>query len=136
MALRWNSLKSFPRFFLSKIPSAFKPKFQFIRSSNSIKREISLIYTIILALILIVFSGVMYVILSMTLYKKLDMEVQLKAREISDSLNTCSFNLTNSFTSDSPALTNSLKGLSSGCGPKTKSKSKEDRKSTRLNSSH
>ena len=50
--------------------------------------EISVIYSLILALILIVFSGVIYFILSATLYVELDNEVELKAKEISANIQT------------------------------------------------
>ena len=49
--------------------------------------EISVIYSVILALILVVFSGVIYFILSQTLYAELDNEVKLKAKEISANIN-------------------------------------------------
>ena len=50
--------------------------------------EISVIYSVILALILVVFSGVIYFILSQTLYAELDNEVKLKAKEISANIRT------------------------------------------------
>jgi heavy metal sensor kinase len=53
---------------------------------DSIKFEVSFLYTLILGIILTFFSGVLYVILSTTLYHELDYESELKAQEISNNI--------------------------------------------------
>lgn len=53
---------------------------------NSVKFEISVIYTLILGIILITFSGVFYVITSRTLYRELDHELTIKAQSIADNI--------------------------------------------------
>ncbi len=55
---------------------------------HSIMFEMSVIYSLILALILLVFSGVIYIILAQTLYAELDNEVRSKAEEIAGSIRT------------------------------------------------
>ncbi len=53
---------------------------------HSLILEISLLYTIILGIILVVFSAVLYMMLSFTLFRELDFELKLKAQEISQSI--------------------------------------------------
>ncbi len=53
---------------------------------NSIKFEISVLYTLILGIILIFFSGVLYFLLAYTLYNELDSDLALKATGISNSI--------------------------------------------------
>jgi heavy metal sensor kinase len=71
-------VKSLPLTF----PQAIKNQFKF----RSVKFEISVIYTAVLAAVLIIFSGAIYTILSNTLYKELDNEVQAKAQEIANNI--------------------------------------------------
>jgi len=59
------------------------PKIRF----NSLEFEISVLYTIILGVILVVFSGMLYVMLFYTLYTELDNDLRLKAEKISQSIN-------------------------------------------------
>ena len=54
--------------------------------ANSIKFQISILYTSILGVILIVFSGVLYIILSHSLYVEPDYKLKQKAQEISQYL--------------------------------------------------
>ena len=53
---------------------------------HSLKYEISILYTFILGVILIIFSGVVYVILVDTANSELDSDLRLKAQQISQSL--------------------------------------------------
>jgi heavy metal sensor kinase len=59
-----------------------KSLFQF----RSVKFEISIIYTLVLAVILFIFSGVIYVILSQTLYAQFDNEVTITANQVSNNI--------------------------------------------------
>ncbi len=69
--------------------AGFLPSFQKSSSKHaSMMFEISVIYSLVLAFILLVFSGVVYYILSETLYAELDNEVELKAEEISANIRT------------------------------------------------
>ena len=56
--------------------------------ANSIKFQISILYTSILGVILIVFSGVLYIILSHSLYVEPDYKLKQKAQEISQTIRT------------------------------------------------
>jgi len=69
---------------MASSPKSKRGPFRF----RSVKFEISVIYTSVLAIILIVFSGVIYVILAWTLYASLDNEVKSKAREVSENIRT------------------------------------------------
>ncbi len=98
----WNHVISFlkerPRVWSERMDGFFK--FLFLRRLgpifskprlfrfHSIKTEISLIYTVILAVILIMFSGAIYGILAFTLYDEFDNEVRETAREIAGSIRT------------------------------------------------
>ena len=55
-------------------------------SFRSVRFEMSAIFTIILGTILIIFSGVIYWILSTTVYTELDYDVKFQAKEISDNI--------------------------------------------------
>jgi len=55
---------------------------------HSIRFEISIIYTVILGIILLVFSGVFYGILSRTLYAEFDGDLRAKAEEIAQNIVT------------------------------------------------
>ena len=63
----------------------FKP-YSFLLRFNSVKFEISIIYTLILGVILLSFCGIFYFITSQTLYEELDNELQIKAQNISDNI--------------------------------------------------
>lgn len=68
----------------SNTPSGKKPR----KKKMSMMFEISVIYSLILAFTLLVFSGVIFLILSETLYMELDNEVELKAKEIASNIGT------------------------------------------------
>lgn len=53
---------------------------------HSLRFEITVIYSLILAVILFIFSGVVYLIISNTLYVQLDNELRVKARDISNNI--------------------------------------------------
>ena len=53
---------------------------------NSIKFEISILYTLILGGILLIYSGVLYLLLSRTLYIDLDNDLRYKAQVISQNI--------------------------------------------------
>ena len=53
---------------------------------KTLKFEIMVLYTLILGIILIMFSGMFYVILARTLYQELDNELRLKAQTISQNI--------------------------------------------------
>ena len=55
---------------------------------HSVKLEITLIHTAILAVILTIFCGVLYGILTLTLYDELDNEVRTTAQEVADNIRT------------------------------------------------
>ncbi|MDP2653333.1 MAG: ATP-binding protein [Candidatus Omnitrophota bacterium] len=55
---------------------------------NSLEFEISVMYTVILGMILVVFSGLLYVMLFFTLYTEMDNELKLKAERIVFTVNT------------------------------------------------
>lgn len=55
---------------------------------NSIKFKISILYTTILGIILVVYSSILYFSLQWTLYDDLDEELRLKAKAISDTIST------------------------------------------------
>ena len=55
---------------------------------NSVKFEISVIYSLILGVILASFSGLFYVITSRTLYEELDNELRIKSEGINENINS------------------------------------------------
>lgn len=56
------------------------------RKINSVRFEITIIYTLILGLVLLSLSGVFYTVTSRTLYRQLDNELRIKAQSISDNI--------------------------------------------------
>lgn len=55
---------------------------------NSIRFKISILYTLILGVILIIHSGILYFSLQLTLYSDLDDELRMKAGAVCDTINT------------------------------------------------
>jgi heavy metal sensor kinase len=70
---------------VARLAANIKKFFRSIKP-NSIKFEISVIYTVVLGIILLAFSGVCYLILSRTLYLELDNELRIKAQEVSQNI--------------------------------------------------
>jgi two-component system heavy metal sensor histidine kinase CusS len=79
--LRQAKLQGFSARFISSLRSKWK-------IFHSLRFEITVIYSLILAVILFIFSGVIYLIISNTLYVQLDNELKIKAREISSNISS------------------------------------------------